>query len=162
MNRAVRRGGPEGHGTSRGITLEMLAVADIVQTKEIRVLEDGTGIKAMGLATHNARRAGCLTRVGVDAMDGGAVLMIEGLIGRGRGGLNRMKRGKEWSVIGNLNITISRGVMLDDIDGARGRSGISLLGVDKTGRLVALGSGRVGIIRARAHRRAVGRHEEPS
>jgi len=140
----------------------MLAVANIVRTEKIRVLEDGAGIKAMSLATHNARRTGSLTRVGVDAMNGGTVLMIEGLIRRGRGSLDRMKGGKEGSVVRKLNITISRlGIMLEDIDGARGRTGISLLGEDEARRLVTLGSGsRVGIVGARAHRRAVGRHEK--
>ena len=83
MERArIREGGRSG----RGITLEVLTVADVVAAKELSVLEDGTIVKMMTSTTDKAGRGGGLGWVSVQPVNRGTILMVRRLgIGSGRG-----------------------------------------------------------------------------
>ncbi len=69
-----RRGGKQGKGSgpSSSVTLELLAVPDVVGLEEISVGEDRAGVEAMGACTDKTGlRVGL--RVGMQTMDGGTV-----------------------------------------------------------------------------------------
>jgi hypothetical protein len=98
VDEVERAGGGQGGERSvvgSRIAFQVLAISNVMGAEEFGIGQNWTSVEAVGARAHEAIRAIILGRVGLNAMDGSTVLVVEGQVGCIRGDLDGVKTSSE-------------------------------------------------------------------